>query len=304
MKTNKNAICITVYKNRCTTMLDMISSVENNFDVYIVAQKNDPELNEYYKYNAEVLTPDVTSIFHKREYVRNEMISRGYEGFFMIDDDVVGFKKITPESKRITSDTYKRVDAEINEVLNDILSVSEKYDCDFVSIMHTYYIGFQRPGNININKSINAGQFVYLRTNALKEYDLHYDESGNINEDVDMVIRLMQHGRNCATIGHYGYAVSNYRYSSSHMKHTNLYSDIEDIERMNMNNCVKHHIGIKLTNKGILTNVIRYNKYFNTFDLPIIDENVLNFCKNQNILGLKTYLKTIKDEKDSNRKTV
>ena len=46
-------------------MLDMISSIENKFDVYIVAQKNDPELNEYYKYNAEVLTPDVTSIFQK-----------------------------------------------------------------------------------------------------------------------------------------------------------------------------------------------------------------------------------------------
>lgn len=302
MNKNKNAICITVYKNRCTTMLDMISNVKDKFDVYIVAQKNDPELNEYYKYNVDVLIPDVTSIFQKREYVRNEMISKGYEGFFMIDDDFVGFKKITTESKRTTSDTYKRLDAEITEVLDDILSISEIHNCDFVSIMHTYYIGFQKPGNVNINKSINAGQFVYLRTNALKECNLNYDESGNINEDVDMVIRLMQHGRNCATIGYYGYTVSNYRYHSSHMKHTNLYSGIEDIERMNMNNCVKHHIGIRLTNKGILTNIIRYNKYFNTFELPQIDENILNFCKNNDILGLKNYLNDIKHEKDSNRK--
>lgn len=301
---NKNAICITVYKNRYCGMLNRIRNIDKNFDVFIVAQENDPNLNDYDGYGAEVLVPKVTSIFQKREYVRNEMIRRGYEGFFMIDDDIKDFIKITDETKRPTSDSYRYIAADFNEVLNKVVETTDNNNCSFGSIIYNIYIGFQKPGRININKSINSGQVVYIKTEPLKKFDIHYDETGDINEDVDIVIQLLQNGCNCLTLCDYAYIPTNFRYAENHIKKSTLYSGNEVIELMNMNNCVKHHIGIKLTNRNILTNVIRYNKYYNTKELPKIDETILNFCKNKDILGLKNHLKKIKDEKDSNRKAV
>lgn len=295
---NKNAVCITVYKNRFDGMLKRIESIDKNFDVFIVSQENDPNLDEYYAYNAEVLVPKVTSIFQKREYIRNEMINRGYEGFFMFDDDIKSFTKITDETKRTTSDSYRPIPADFNEVLHKIIQTTDDNNCSFGSIIYSVYIGFQKPNSIKINKSLSAGQAVYFKTDALKKYNIHYDESGDVNEDVDIVLKLLQHGCNCVTLCDYSFIPTNLRYGQNHMSSTTLYSGIEDIELMNMNNCVKWNIGIKLSSRGILTNVIRFNKYFNTFELPKIDDTILNFCKNKDILGLKAHLKRIKDEKN------
>lgn len=294
---NKNAICMTVYKNRYTHMLQLIKDIKG-FDIFIVAQRNDPNLNEYYEYDAEVLVPDVKSIFDKREYIRNEMIDRGYEGFFMIDDDIKAFVKITEETKRTTSDTYRPTPTNIQEVLDKMLAASTNLNCDFVGIALWQYLGFSRPNKINVNKSLNCGQFVYFRTAALKELDLHYDTSGLINEDLDMVIRLLQHGKNCCTVMDYTYIQGNHRYSKKHVSETTLYENgIKQIERMNMRNVVKHHSSMKIRPDGILTNVIRFNKYYNTFELPKVDEKILEFCKDEDLEGLREYLKNIKDSK-------
>ena len=70
----KYAIFITVYKHRSTSMLSNIDKLDSKFDVYIVAQANDTELEQYYQYktadNIQILVPDVSSIFEKREYIR------------------------------------------------------------------------------------------------------------------------------------------------------------------------------------------------------------------------------------------
>lgn len=295
---NKNAICITVYKNRYIDMLKLIKDFKDSFDVYIVAQQNDPKLNEYYCWDVTVLTPDVKSIFQKREYIRNEMIDRGYEGFFMIDDDIKSFVKITPETKRTTSDTYRPVQSNIVEVLHKMIETSEKFNSDFVGLGLWQYLGFSKPDKVNINKSLNCGQFVYFKTEPLKTYDLHYDVSGLINEDLDMVIKLLQRGRNCCTVMDYTYTQYQHRYSKKHLDGTTMYNnELSGIELMNMRNVVKFHTSMKMRPDGILTNVIKWNKYYNTFDLPDVDENILSFCKNEDLQGLKDYLQSLKIKK-------
>lgn len=291
---SENAICITVYKNRYTYMLELIKDIKG-FDVYIVAQKNDPNLNEYYLYDAEVLAPDVKSIFDKREYIRTEMIDRGYKGFFMIDDDVKSFVKITDETKRSTSNTYRPIPANIQEILDKMVAAADDLNCSFVGLGLWQYLGFNYPNKININKALNCGQFVYLKTAPFKEFDIHYDTSGLINEDVEMVINFLQRGINCCTLMDYSYIQGQHRYSKKHLKETTLYDDgITQIEKMNMHNVVKLHASMKLRPDGILSNVFRFNKYYNTFELPKVDDTILEFCKNEYSKGLKEYLKNLK----------
>ena len=122
----KYAIFITVYKHRSTSMLSNIDKLDSKFDVYIVAQANDTELEQYYQYktanNIHILVPDVSSIFEKREYIRQFAINNNYDGFFQIDDDVeyVAFS-IENGTPRKTSDTYKNYKCDFNLMLNRVI---------------------------------------------------------------------------------------------------------------------------------------------------------------------------------------
>ena len=65
---NKYAIFVTVYKHRYGELLANLADIDNKFDIYIVSQENDPNVDEYVQYVANenicILKPDVTSIFH------------------------------------------------------------------------------------------------------------------------------------------------------------------------------------------------------------------------------------------------
>lgn len=296
----RNAICVPVYKHRSDLMLNMLKEIDNSFDIFVVSQENDPCVNEYDAYGFEVLIPEVTSIFQKREYIRNEMINRGYEGFFMFDDDVKKFVKITEESKRTTSNSYAPVDCHINEVLSKMLERSIDYNCDFVSINFAVFIGFEQPNRIILNKHLStAGAVSYFRTKALDKFNIHYDTTGNISEDIDIVIKLLQHGCNCSTVSDYAFRTVDGVYGTeSHKKYSTIFKESYDFERLYMNNTLKYNLGIALNKNNVLHNVRKYDKYFNTFELPKIDENILNFCKEEDILGLKTYLINKKNEKN------
>ena len=302
MKTN--AVCVTVYKNRFQGMINLLKTVSDEFDVFIIAQKNDPNLNEYYEHGIEVLVPDVTSIFQKREYIRCEMTDRGYDGFFMFDDDIKKFVKITEETKRTTSNSYYPIDCDFKEVLNKMLEISLTHDCAFVSINYAAYIGFEKPEVYHVNKHLSAaGAATYIRTEPLKKYNIHYDVTGEVNEDIDILIKFLQHGCNCSTISCYAFRTFDGVYGTKrHLETSTLFKETESFELLYMKNTLKYHLGIRLNKNNRLLNVRKYEKYFNTFELPEIDENILNFCEKKDILGLKTYLADIKNEKNKHRK--
>ena len=63
---NKNAICITVFKHRKSSILENLDKIDNSkYDIYIVTQENDPCKDEYFEYHGTVLTPNVKNIFEK-----------------------------------------------------------------------------------------------------------------------------------------------------------------------------------------------------------------------------------------------
>lgn len=287
---NKNAICITVYKYRSVSLLNNIDKIDSNkYDVYIVAQKNDPCNEEYYKHSNNVLIPDVTSIFQKREYIRNEMSSRGYEGFFMIDDDVIfEARKISKESKRTTSNSYANFKVDFNEMLNKMVDTALEYNAGYVSTSRAQYLGFQYPGKLTINKGLNVAQFGYFRIDKLNEYNLHYDTSGYINEDLDMIMQMLQHGIICCNVGDYGFRVSNAMYKN--MNTSTLYDDLETNFKLISHQYIKYRPPMFLDNNGFIRTRVAYHKYFNTFNVPEGDPILLDLCKNDDIKGIVDYL--------------
>lgn len=305
-KMNNYAICVPVYKHRSDILLNMLKEVDDKFDIFVVTQINDPCVNEYNDFGFEVLVPEVTSIFQKREYIRNEMVDRGYKGFFMFDDDVKSFVKITEDTKRTTSNSYAPIKCNVNEVLDVVIKRADDYNCDFVSINFAAFIGFEKPNRIVINRHLStAGAATYFRTAALNKFDIHYDVSGKVSEDIDIVIKLLQRGCNCTTVSDYAFRTVDGVYgTASHKKYSTLFRESEEFEKIYMNNTLKYNLGITINKNNVLHNVRKYDKYFNTFELPQIDKNILNFCKNEDILGLKMYLINKKNEKNSNRKGV
>lgn len=289
-RNNKNAVCITVYKHRSTTMLAHLEKINKaKYDVYIVAQENDPSNEEYEQYSGIVLYPNVTNIFEKREYIRITMSELGYDGFFMIDDDVnYEAFKITPESKRTTSDSYKRVACDFNEMLDKMVDTAYEYNAGYVCNMRIGYLGWQKPNTIKINKGLNVAQFGYFRLDKMNEHNLHYDTSGYINEDFDMTMQFLQHGVNCITVCDYAFTTSNIMYKN--MNTTTLYENLETNYKLVIHKYIKYHVPLFLDTKGFLRSRCAYNKYFNTFDVPEADPVILEMCKTDNIQGLIDYL--------------
>lgn len=286
----KNAVCITVYKYRSTTLLKHIDEFDKDrYDVFIVAQENDPCNNEYYKHSDNVLTPNVTDIFQKREFIRNEMDKRGYEGYFMIDDDV-NFEAlhITEETKRETSNSYRNFKTNFNDMLNRMVEVADEYDAGYVCTVRNGYLGFQKPGSVKINKGLNVAQFNYFRLNKLNEHNIHYDTSGYINEDFDIVMKILQHGITCCTVCDYAFTVSNVMYKN--MNTTTLYEDLETNYKLVIHKYIKYRVPLFLDTKGFLRSRCSYDKYFNTFEVPEGDPIILKCCETDDIKGLIDYL--------------
>lgn len=287
---NKNAVCITVYNHRKSSMLENIGNIDSTkYDVYIIAQLNDPCKDEYFQYTDNVLFPDVTSIFQKREFIRTEMTKRGYDGYFMIDDDVnYAAYHITPETKRTTSDSYRNIKVDFNDMLNRMVEVCWEYDAGYTSVIRIGYLGFEKPGRVKVNATINVAQIGYFRVDKLEEHNIHYDTTGYINEDFDIVMQLLQHGVNCCTVCDYSFTVSNVMYKN--MDTTTLYESLEDNFRLFMHKYIKYHTPLFLDTKGFLRQRTSYKKYFNTFELPPADPAILRLCESDDVKGLVDYL--------------
>lgn len=278
-----------LYKHRSTSMLSNIDKLDNKFDVYIVAQANDPELEQYYQYktadNIQILVPDVSSIFEKREYIRQFAVNNIYDGFFQIDDDVeyVAFS-IENGTLRKTSDTYKNYKCDFNLMLNRVIEKSIEYDAALASVCRLENIGWQKPHEVPVNSKLNFGQFIYIATDKIK--DIYYDTSGEINEDLDLLIRLLQHGRKAICVCDYGFNTIN----NANIAASTLYDNsLDKYYKFKLNACVKYHVTLWVKN-GKLRTRCYYKKYWNTTELPPIDDKILNMCKNGQANELIDYL--------------
>ena len=78
-------------------------------------------------------------------------------------------------------------------MLNRAIEKSIEHDAALASVTQYENVCQRKPYEVGINSKLNFAQFVYITTDKIK--DISYDMSGEINEDLDILIRLLQHGR-------------------------------------------------------------------------------------------------------------
>lgn len=292
----KTAICIPVYKHQSVNLIQNINNIDKRFDVYIIAQTNDPNLDCYKQYkwddNIKLEIADVDNIYDKREWTRMEMSKRGYDGYIQIDDDIrYKAQKITPESKRTTSDSYRCVNCDFNELLIKMVETAEEYDAGFVSPFRPENIGFQKPGNRHVNKCLNVSQIYFYNLHKMDESDIHYDTSRIIYDDIDIVFQFIQNGHNCVTLGDYTYAVSDHEMKSKSV----TYENFNAMFKLRLGVYLKYHVPLVIARNGRLTHRTPWKKYFNTKELPPITteygQKLYDLCKEGDVDKVMEYIK-------------
>ena len=304
---DKYAICITVYKNRQTRLLEHLPNVDKKYDIYIVAQENDSEKNEYYNFcvqdNIHVLICNAVNLEQKRYFILNKMRELKYSGFFIMDDDIIpnSFVKVDKNVKRTTSDSLLKQKCSINELLDVCIERSIKYNVGICGFINQAFMGYSKARECVINKSFTQYCFVYFNLSILPN-DIQYDTSGTIHSDLDIVCQTLQHGINIGTIETHSY---NFVYGN-----TTLYIDGEPAEFVyKCKTSYKWHIplycrNVKSSDSPKVYMRFKPELYYNTTTLPEIQDTVLyELCEKQNYRGVYEHLKQLHASKQNKKST-
>lgn len=207
IKYSETAVVICTYKNRYDCLLKHVNSWTNDFPVFIVCRRDDFTKSGYdaYQWNDKVnviLLDNVHNIMETREAAKNEIIKLGYRAMIMIDDDINGdiAKKILPETKRTTSDSYSSVSFPFLDLLKDLVDYANEYDASFNSTIMPMNIGFGTPGKVGVNASLNYGCLVFINLEDLQKHNISYETEIELHEDFDIVFQLLRAGCNCITL--------------------------------------------------------------------------------------------------------
>ncbi|WP_296864655.1 hypothetical protein [uncultured Methanobrevibacter sp.] len=299
---SKYSICITVYKNRRNKLLKYLPNVDKKYDIYIVAQENDPSKDEYEQYctqdNIKYLICDAKNLEEKRQYILTKMRELKYNGFFILDDDIVpeGCCKVEKNVKRTTSDALLKQKCSMNELLDVCITRSNKYNIGICGFINKAFMGYSRVRECVINKTFTQYCFVYFNLDIFPPY-IDYDVSGSIHADIDIVCKSLQIGINIGTIETHSY---DFVYGG-----TTLKVDGQDLEfKYKCGTAYKWHIPMwcrtaKKTELGFKV-YLRFKPelYFNTKTLPQIEDITLyNYCKKQEYNEAFNYLKEIYENK-------
>ncbi len=290
----KIGIFVPVYKHRTSELLSNLDNIRKDLDIYIVTQENDPKIEEYNQYVGEkikLLKTTSTSIFEKREAIRNAAIEMGYDAMIQIDDDILyRGKYICEDSKRETSDSYRALPTTFDVLLDKMIKTADEENADFVSFLMEFYIGFGKPNTISINKGIACGEFVYINCHTLDKFNIHYDTSGKIHEDVDLVVKLLQNDAKCVTIRDYTCLHQN-NYLGT-INNSTLYSDFDTLYKFILNQYILWHFPMQLAGKkkDKLRMTIPFSKITSSYTFPEADPELLKLCIEQNVSAVKDYI--------------
>ncbi|MBO5005640.1 MAG: hypothetical protein J6D03_10575 [Clostridia bacterium] len=283
--TNKHAIFVVVYKHRHSDLLSNLKNIDSKFDIYITTQQNDPNIDEYNQYatksNIYIIAPDVTNIFAKREYIRKFAIDNGYAGYFMFDDDIrYAAWSIRNSKKRETSSTYPFYKCDFNEMLNAMVDASVEHNAAYTCNIRWGYIGWRKPNEVHHNAYINVANFGYFNTEAMKQ--VSYDLSGTINEDTDIIVKLLQKGLLCIS-------VCDYMFDNIDKNAKN--TTIDNGENLVVGQALKYHLPLYVNKVGRIQARIKFSKFWNTTELPEIqDQTLYELCKTRDVEKIRQYL--------------
>lgn len=217
LKYSDVAIVVCTYKNRYDCLLKHANTWAEYFPVYIVCREDDFQKSGYDKYDWNekinvMLLNDVHNIMETREVAKNNIIKHGYRGMIMIDDDIDGeiAKKILPETKRTTSDSYSAITFPFVDLLKDLVDYANEYDASFNSTIMPMNIGFGTPNKVGVNSSLNYGCLVFINLEDLQKHNISYEVEHELHEDFDIVFQLLQAGCTCITLLDRSFAMKGY----------------------------------------------------------------------------------------------
>lgn len=304
---NNTVICIPSYKNRFKWILSSLKEIDPCYDIIVFLSEGDYTASGYDKYdwdapNIKYIETPCKSIFEKRQYMLDYVAEKGYKGMFQIDDDLMFYgKRITEQTKRKTSDSYASEKVTFNELLHKVQDTTEEYEAGFGSPMFIFALGFSKPGRVNVNSSINFGQFTYMNVDKVIATGIKYDTSGLIHEDVDFVFELLMHGVKCITLGDYGFQPDGHAmYATSDVS---LTCNLMNAVNLRIGMYLKYRDGITLVmNKnGLMTMRCNLKKYWNTTEVPIKEDayhkGLYEICKTRNCEAVKEYIINHKNKK-------
>lgn len=298
----KIIICIPSYKNRYSNLLSNLKNIDKKYDICIFLSKDDYTASGYDKYNWD--SPNISyvetqckSIFEKRQFMLDYVTEHGYDGYFQLDDDIMFTRcgKISEKTKRTTSDSYRAENCDFNELLDVLVSKAEEYDAGFSSPVFPYIIGFSKPNTVNVNKSLNYGQFFYLDVHKMNKYGIKFDTSGTIHEDMDVVLQLIQNGVNCITVGDYCLGLNSTAIYASSKTSTTLNRYDAGILKIGLYLKYRDGITLRVNQKnGTLIAMTKPEKYFGTKEIPVKNDEYHNglyeICKTKDIAKVIEYI--------------
>lgn len=302
MRSKTTAIFIPSYKFRYVELFNYLKNIIE-YDIFIILSEDDEEKSKYYdnKFdfgeNVHLIETSCKTIGEKRQYIVDYAYENGYTYAVQLDDDVRGYgAKITPESKRTTSDSYRKIKIDLLEIIHVIENAIKDNDWAYASPMFPFSIGFSKPGSLHINKGLNFGQCNIMNIIKLHDAGLKYDTRKNVHEDIDIIIQMLQHGMTCVTLGDYCFEVvpNSSNLSSSVVAGTSAL----DICRMNLYVKYRDGITLRIGKRGELRMTCNLSKYWNTEEIPIKDDEyhkqVLECCMNLDHERLKELIRSKK----------
>ena len=300
----KTAIFIPSYKYRYDELFNYLNNI-STYDIYLILSKDDDALSKYYEHsfndNVHLIETDCKNIGQKRQFILDYAYDHGYDYSLMIEDDIRSYAyKITEESRRPSSDKFNKIKITLLELINRVVECIEEEDACFCSPVYEFCLGFScsQPGLIYENKMLNCGQFNIMDVKKVKALNIKYDTRDYVHEDVDIVLQILQHGKKCISISDYAFVT----HKSSKDRNNSSIADDNKIDFFRMNLYLKYRDGIVLKlNKDDLRIIIYFSKYFNTFDIPIKDDEyhreLYKLCLEGDNVKLKQLIKDHKAKK-------
>lgn len=299
---------IPTYKNRYHELFDyIINGNLKDYEIFIVLSECDEHLDEYYQYrfpkNVKTLKTDCKLIGEKRQYILDFAKSKKIRYVVEADDDVREFGyKITPESKRTTSESYSKIKIPLVELIDKMVKYLKDSKYAFVSPSFPFSLGFKTPGSISVNSGLNFGQLISFDVNALDEINFKYDVSPYVIEDIDMVFHLLMNCKICATFGDHAFEVI----GNSSKLNTSivLTNGTETLDLKTMNMYLKYGDGMTLVvgSRGELRMNIRLKNYWGITDIPIKNDEYHNklreLCRNKDVEAVKELIRSKKFKKN------
>ena len=304
MKTKlKTAICVTTYKHRHNDLLRHLSNFPKDYDIYIITQHNDPELDKYPQYcvsdNIKLLETDATSAMTKRECVRNELLKLGYQAILSLDDDLkITCKTVSDGNKRATSNSYKPTTVDIALLVDEVIRQAEQYNATIATPGTMTYLGFEKPGHTTINSSLaTGGVFMYINLENLEKHKIHYHTEGYVHSDVDLIVKCLTNGLTCITLKDWGIETVNGLGNSK----STIYKDKTDYYKLELHGYIKWGFPLKIGTKDSMHfwQSIPTKKLWNNPDLlnEPRDPELLALCEADDVEGVANYLKAKQIEK-------